>query len=218
MYITIQAIASPNYILPPGMTMPASLVPICAIPSTLTQPEDFLNGQNRCVYDVLPDGNCMFRSLSHQLCGSDKHHTQLRHTLLEQIQNNYITYQPYWIEDMPCGKMMFDEHLESLAKDGSWGTQVELQATSDCFNLDIFVSSPNPSHIIRWERKAIPRHHNTIMRPSLKIVPTLPFTSNHLELSFYNSHYKSVVPKEKDVKLPPPVIISRSSDLILITN
>lgn len=189
------------------------MVPISTPPSTVTHPGDFLKSQNRRAHNVLPDGNCMFRSLSHQLYGSDEYHIQLRHALLEQIQNNYKTYQPYWIEaDQLGGKVLFDEHLESLAKTGSWGTQVELQATSDRFNVEVFVCSPNPSRIIRWGKEAVPRHHSTIIISSLTMMPSLPFTFNHLELFYSNSHYQSVVPAEEGTRLQSPVIIARSSD------
>ena len=100
--------------------------------------------QDRRVYDVMPDGNCMFCALSHQLYGSDKHHIQVRRIRLEVIQCNHSTYQAYWIEDMPWGKVTVREHLQRLADVESWGTQVELQAVSDCFNTTVFVCSPNP--------------------------------------------------------------------------
>ena len=103
--------ATPNFVLPPGVAMPTSLVPTSTPPAMLTDVESFLMNQNRHVYNVLPDGNCMFRALSHQLYGSDEHHLHVRTMLLEVIQSNSITYQPYWIEDMPWGKVTFSEHL-----------------------------------------------------------------------------------------------------------
>ena len=56
--------------------------------------------------------------------------------LLQAIQSNYDTYHQYWFEDMPWGIVTFDEHLN---KPGSWGTQVELQACSDCVNVNIYI-------------------------------------------------------------------------------
>ena len=80
----------------------------------------------------------MFRALSHQLYGSNEHHIQLRRMLLEAIQSNYSFYEPLWIEEMPWGKVTFDEHLENLACVGTWGNYVELQAVSDYFNTKVF--------------------------------------------------------------------------------
>ena len=107
--------------------------------SSLTNIEDFLRDHNRSLYSVTADGNCMFWVLSHQLCGSEEHHIQLRSMLLQVIQINYDTYCWYLIEDMPWGIVTFDEHLSDLGKQGSWGTQVELQACSDCTCINVII-------------------------------------------------------------------------------
>ena len=203
-----QAMATPNYILPPGVTVPRSLVTVSAPPSTLTDVDSFLMNQNRRTHNVLPDGNCMFRALSHQIYGKDNHHEQV---LLYVIQS---TYQHYWIENTPWGKVTFDEHLQRLANVGSWSTQLELQAVSDCYNVRVFVCSPNNCGITRWEVKATPKHHSNIHIPGMS---TLPFTNNaHIELCYNNYHYMSVLPTGKGVQLLPPVIIPRHSDTIVI--
>ena len=208
-----QAMATPNFTLPPGFTVPTSRVQVSTPPSTL---ENFLMNQNQYMHDVSPDGNCMFRALSHQLYGSDNHHVQVRQMLLEVIQCNYTIYQPYWIEDMPWGKVTFNAHLQRLAHVGSWGTQVELQAVSDCFNITVFVCSPNISQIIRWEIKGTPKHHS-IHIPPVSLHATLPFTNDaHIELCYNKYHYTSVLPAEKGMQLLPPVIIPRRSDSVVI--
>ena len=86
---------------------------------------------------------------------------------------------------MPWGKVTFNEHLQKLASVGSWGTQVELQAVSDCSNVTVFVCSPNISQIIRWEIKGTPKHHSTIRVPPMSLHTTLPFTHGaHIELCY----------------------------------
>ena len=72
--------------------MPRSLVPKYAPSSTLTDVESFLMSQCRLVHDALPDGNCMFRALSHQLYGGDQHHVHVRSMLLEVIESNKIIF------------------------------------------------------------------------------------------------------------------------------
>ena len=116
-------------------------------PSKLTDVDDFLMSQDRSAHLILPDGNCLFRALSHQLYGCEKYHVELRNILLHVLQGNFTTYKSFWIEDTPQGKVTFQEHLKNLTKLGSWGTQVEIQAASDCY-MAIFVCSSNPSGII----------------------------------------------------------------------
>ena len=121
----------------------------------------------------------VFRALSHQLYGRDQHHVHVECMLLEVIESNKIIYQPYWIEDMPWGKTTFNEHLQRVALVESWGTQVELQAVSDCFNVS--VCSPNPSGIVRWEKK-VPTNHS-IQHPCFESDSSyLPFTQSYSTL------------------------------------
>ena len=128
----------------------------------------------------------MFRALSHQLFGTVEHHLELWQTLLSVIQN------------------------------GSWGTHVELQATSDCFNVTVFICSPNLSRLLRWERKAVPRYHSAIKLPALHITLMLSFsTSNHIELFLHFFHYQSVIPMMKGTKLILTAIIARKSDHVV---
>ena len=205
--------ATPNFILSPGITLPASLVPVSTPPLKLTDVDDFLMSQDRSARLILPDGNCLFRALSHQLYGCEEYHVELRNMLLHVLQGNITTYKSFWIEDTPQGKVTFQEHLKNLTKLGSWGTQVEIQAASDCFNI---VCSSNPSGIIRWERKAVPINHGAFVYTHSMPTPMLPFTINHMELSFSQNHYNSVIPTEKGTKLMSPVIIQRHSDCIIV--
>ena len=174
--------------------------------------------QCRLAHDALPDGNCMFHALSHQLYGGDQHHVHVRSMLLEVIESNKIIYQPYWIEDTPWGKTTFNEHLQKVALVGSWGTQVELQAVSDCFNVTVFVCSPNPSGIVQWEKKTTPKNHDNINIPAMSLQATLPFTHSHIELCYSNYPYKSILPGEKGTQLSPQEIIPRCSHTVITIN
>ena len=99
----------------------------------------------------------------------------------------------------------FHKHLKTCSGPGikflwlrHW-TQVELQACSDCVNVNTYICSHNPGGIVRWEIKATP---NKIYVPQNVFTAT---KCNHFELSFHGNHYNSVVPTEGVV--PPPVII-----------
>ena len=81
--------------------------------------------------------------------------------LLEVIESNKIIYQPYWIEDMPCGKTISNEHLRRVALAGSWGNQVELQAVSDCFNVTVCLLSKSMWHSTMGEKVMSMNHSIT---------------------------------------------------------
>ena len=84
------------------------------------------------------DGNCMFRAIAHQLYGSDQQHSQLWLTLQEVIEKNSKDYKPLWI-----GKDTFSTHVNQIKLAGVWGTQVELQVTSDLLDVPVYIALLN---------------------------------------------------------------------------
>ena len=123
---------------------------------------------------------------------------------------------------MPWGKVTFDEHLENLACVGTWGNYVELQAVSDYFNTKVFVCSPNPAGIIRWEKITAPIQNFKPFAAVMGFRPTFPLILSVISSSPFNTVtaktiiYRSLLPTEKGVKLSSPVIIQRQSDFIRV--
>ena len=83
---------------------------------------------------------------------------------------------------------------------------MELQACSDCINVIIYLLSQS------WQyttvgKKAMP--NNSIHVPQNLFMAAT--RCSYIELSFYKSHYNSVVPIEVPIKsvVPPPVIMVR---------
>ena len=149
------------------------------------------------------DGNCMFRAIAHQLYGLDKQHLQLRLTLQEVIQKNAKHYKPLWI-----GKDNFSTHVKQVHLAGVWGTQVELQATSDLLGVPVYVALLNTKGIYCWN-KFKPRKMITEEPVNRMSFPIYPFTVQHLEIGQNNmrNHYDSIIPIfPGSHALQPPII------------
>lgn len=117
----------PKYLVPPGITIPAEFVQVITEYATLNA----LVQQYSCkIHCVAPDGNCLYRALSHQAFGDQAYYTQMRKVLVTLISNNIERYQQFYM-----GRNSFTEHISSMYKDGIWGTQVEIQAAADFFEL-----------------------------------------------------------------------------------
>ena len=101
-------------------------------PITIIQ---FLESQGRTVYRVLGDGNCMFKSLSHQLHGTEDKHSDVHLVVQKVMEENMEKYNSYWIQI----ETTFSQHVQLIKNKGVWGTQVELLAASDYYQLPIFV-------------------------------------------------------------------------------
>ena len=75
-------------------------------------------------------------------------------------------------------------HMFARKNNGSWGTLLELQASSDYFSVP-YVCLKNPSGIVQ----TIPQNQNLVPTSTCALPhPIFPFTRGHLELAF-ESHY-----------------------------
>lgn len=183
----VQGIGNGTYTVPPGVTIPAVLVPSVNTNRSSSDVNEFLNFQGRKCQAMKGDGNCMYRAIAHQLYGLEEKHQQLRKVLKETIEGNKEWYRCLWM-----GNDTFDNHLSQIQCNGVWGTQVELQATSDLLGVSVYVGRLNTRDIYCWHQFK-PR---TINRPETPCnLPVYPFTADHIEIVQSNrSHYDSVVP------------------------
>jgi hypothetical protein len=178
---------------------------------------EFLQCQGRTVHRVLGDGNCMFRSLSHQVYGTEDEHQNVRLTLQQVLEENLETYEKFWIQtDVP-----FSVHVQRLKNQGVWGTHVELLAAIDHYQIPVCICMV---HVHGSSGKLTSMWHMFNSQPSryspstsLRANLPLPFTKDHIELAHTADHYDSVVPCTGDrTPLSLPHIISKESDTIIL--
>jgi len=152
-----------------------------------TQLTDIVQKYSRKIHRVAPDGNCLFRTLSHQAFGDQMYHTQMRKALVMLISNNMEKYRPIYI-----GRNPFYDHVSSMSKDRIWGTQVEIQAAADYLKLPIYelmYDSVTSRH--KWIAFK-PRHIESMTEENMP-QPHFPFTTDHIELLHNQYHYDSIV-------------------------
>ena len=88
------------------------------------------------------DGNCLFRSVSHQLYGDESFHM-----LIREASMRYISLErEYFCQFMIGGAEKFDEYLAQMSRSGAWGDDIEIQAMSEIYNkpFNIFAYSSLP--------------------------------------------------------------------------
>lgn len=85
------------------------------------------------------DGNCLFRSVSDQLYGTEDYYAQIRKFCMDYISYEKNFFQDYISEDI-------DDYIEMKRKDGEWGDDVEIQALSEIYSrpIEIFVFDDVP--------------------------------------------------------------------------
>ena len=199
-----------HFTTPPSTSKPAKGEQNCS-PMTVIE---FLQYQGRTVHRVLGDGNCMFRSLSHQIYGTEDEHQNIR-LILQVLEKNLEMYEKFWIQ----ADVSFSVHVQRLKNQGVWGTHVELLAATNYYQIPVCIctahgSSRNPTYT--WHRfNSQPSRYSpsTFLYANLP----LPFTQDHIELAHSTDHYDSVVPcTGAQTPLSLPYIITKESDTVLL--
>lgn len=121
------------------------------------------------VVDQDMDGNCLFRSVSHQVYGTERHHAVVREKCMD-----YIEHQGYFFEsfvDEP-----FDMYVARLRLVGEWGGDLEIQAMAEIYNrpIEIYAYQLTPKRIYaqHLSNEAIRlsyhfrSHYNSVMDPA----------------------------------------------------
>ena len=142
----------------------------------------FLHQQGRSIERVLGDGNCLFRSLSHQLTGTQDHHLILRKTITKFEQSYYGMFQQL---HNTINRTPFSSHIKNMKKTCIWGTTVEIIATATLFQVDIYIATDSYSQEPTW-LKYTPRStagapQNAMIASSLR--PFLNHAAGWLEIA-----------------------------------
>ena len=96
------------------------------------------------------DGNCFFRSVSHQLLlfDSEEKHYDVRSLLVRFENLNKTSFSEYL---MANNEPTFDAHIKKMLIPGTWPTQVEIYAASSFFQVPLYSIWYTSSTNYHWE-------------------------------------------------------------------
>eukprot|EP00667_Euglena_gracilis_P005836 EG_transcript_5877 len=135
------------------------------------------------------DGNCQFRALAHQLCGSADYHEWVRLQVMEHLSRHREDYMAYF-----DGEQDLAHFLEGMAN-GEWGDEMTLRGFADTFGVVVHVVMSTGSP---WCRTWEPADVTAVTR--------------HVVLSYLSPvHYNSVLPTQSPLPPTPPSNPSASS-------
>ena len=84
-----------------------------------------LKHSGRMISTTVPDGNCLFRSLSKALLGTEKYHYRIRTRLLGFVYANSNIFMSQ-IQQRCQSQVEFREYCLSMDHSGVWGTEIEM--------------------------------------------------------------------------------------------
>jgi hypothetical protein len=82
------------------------------------------------------DGNCMFRSISHQLYGEERFHGIVRQACMDYMESE----SQYFSHFVVGGGAHFKEYVRFKRMDGVWGDDPEIQAICELYDRPMEVS------------------------------------------------------------------------------
>ena len=88
------------------------------------------------------DGNCLFRSFSYAIYGSQDMHFDLRNKLVGVLRSNRHKF-----DHLIMQHTSMEQHIKQMSKLGTWGTQVEIFAMATLYNIPVYVASQHPKSL-----------------------------------------------------------------------
>ncbi len=136
----------------------------------------FLNKHGRVAFKITGDVNCLFRSLSHIVYGTELGHPEMRKLLLDFVKRNRQMFEPLLIT------ATFEEHTERMAYNRVFGSHVELQAAASLFEMPVYLCTISPQDgQYKWTQYK-PFPPDKLVYPPSKERPTTLNHLSHIEL------------------------------------
>jgi len=145
--------------------------------------EKIYNNLHLFIKDVKGDGNCLFRSISDQIYGTEEFHEIIR----EKCMDYLLIEREFFEQFIEGGKEEFENYIIMKRKNGVWGDDIELQAISEIYKrpIEIYSNSIKPLKTFHENQKSFSRCENE----DEIILP--------IRLSYHGkNHYNSIIPNK----------------------
>lgn len=156
------------------------------------QYQDTLASRGFVIHSVEGDGNCLFRSVSHQVYGDDRYHALVRAYCMDYMESEKEYFEPYVVGDMSD----YLRYLEHKRRDGVWGDDPEIQAICELYDRPAEVFAYDP---IQGVRKLRTFHENSALARNRPPICLSYYGGGHydsLVSPTHNQHLLTEVPGE----------------------
>ncbi|XP_052421004.1 uncharacterized protein LOC127964736 [Carassius gibelio] len=120
---------------------------------------------------IKSDGNCMFRSIAHSVCGNQEKHLIIRRAVVKHLEANSSKFERYLREEYRSVKDYLTQSKMNFS--GTWGSHVELFCAADLLKINVMTFNDD-----RWNAH----------------IPTEQvFTDNAIYLKHCNGNHYEVV-------------------------
>lgn len=160
---------------------------------------------NLHVVQVNGDGNCLFRSVAHQIYGDEDLHELVRDYCLNYMEADAVFFSQF----VEGGEQYFSQYLSAKRTLGCWGDDPEIQALCEIYDRPAEIFAYDPVHGARKLRtfhEAVINLEN--VRPSSS--STHSYQRPFIKLSYYGGgHYDSIVDNSHHNNIIPAINIGK---------
>ena len=118
-------------------------------------------GHGISIYGTRPDGNCLYRALSHAIFGTENHFSALKQNLI----NTFIAIPEHHYNVMRQSGLLndqeFHEHIDTISAPNEWGTDVELRMLGALAGIDILSVRCTDATSVNWNVLAYYIHNHS---------------------------------------------------------
>jgi OTU domain-containing protein 5 len=147
------------------------------------------------VITIAGDGNCLFRSISHQLYLTEDNHVQLRENCVNHLRNHKERFSGFIVGD-------FDKYIREMSILGTWGDEIEIRALEEIIDRKITIYSSNESNMSEPRRTNI--NEDNLLQ-NVKSITLSYHGSNH-----YNSVYDEKITNDFPLSLRNSQVLLQS--------
>lgn len=104
------------------------------------------------------DGNCLFHSFADQVEGRPQCHEGYRRDCVAYMTAHREDFEAFITDDSS-----FEDYMKEMAKDGTWGTQLELLALCHKFQVNAIVHQDSDGGKPSYEIEVVPPDHQCVM-------------------------------------------------------
>ena len=128
-------------------------------------------GVSISLYSVKPDGNCLYRALSHLILGNQEYYDMLKKKLIAKFVNSDTHHFNIMRQSGILSDQVLHEHIESVSERNAWGTNVELCMLGAIAGIDAVILDCIEANSANWNVRQ--NYIHTQLEVPLQLMPSL---------------------------------------------
>eukprot|EP01039_Chlorochromonas_danica_P005045 gene5045-5539_t len=103
--------------------------------------QEVLRSQQLVIFPIVGDGNCLFRSVAHQVYGDENLHLLVRQKCMDYMESEATFFSQFIVGGLEA----FPQYIRAKRADGCWGDDPEIGAMCELYNRPAEIWAYDPT-------------------------------------------------------------------------